>query len=326
MNEAVKQQIFEKIKEYKRIILFRHQRPDGDAVGSTKGLREILKDSFPEKEVYLLNTDYSDYVAFLGKEDEEIEEELYKDALGIILDTATADRISNPKYRLCKELIKIDHHIPTDSYADLEWVEEERSSCCELVAEFYRSFAEALVLSTEAATYVYAGMVTDSGRFRFRSVSGETLRLAGMLLDRGVDAEQLYANLYMKDFEVLKFQSYVYQTMQITENGVAYVFIDKKTQVRFGLTFEEACACVGYMDSIKGSLIWLAFIEGSDGSIRVRLRSRFVTVNEIAEIYGGGGHACASGASVNDKKQMRDLLKMADERLKEYKENNEGWL
>ncbi len=326
MNEAVKQQIFEKIKEYKRIILFRHQRPDGDAVGSTKGLREILKDSFPEKEVYLLNTDYSDYVAFLGKEDEEIEEELYKDALGIILDTATADRISNPKYRLCKELIKIDHHIPTDSYADLEWVEEERSSCCELVAEFYRSFAEALVLSTEAATYVYAGMVTDSGRFRFRSVSGETLRLAGMLLDRGVDAEQLYANLYMKDFEVLKFQSYVYQTMQITENGVAYVFIDKKTQVRFGLTFEEACACVGYMDSIKGSLIWLAFIEGSDGSIRVRLRSRFVTVNEIAEIYGGGGHACASGASVNDKKQMQDLLKMADERLKEYKENNEGWL
>ena len=326
MNEAIKQQIFEKIKAYKRIILFRHQRPDGDAVGSTKGLRQILKDSFPEKEVYLLNTDYSDYVSFLGKEDEEIDEDLYADALGIVLDTATAARISNPRYRLCKELIKIDHHIPTDSYADLEWVEEERSSCCELVAEFYRTFAEDLVLSTEAATYIYAGMVTDSGRFRFRSVSGETLRLAGMLLDRGVDAEQLYANLYMKEFETLKFQSYVYQTMQITENGVAYVFIDKKTQLRFGLTFEEACACVGYMDSIKGSLIWLAFIEGSDGSIRVRLRSRFVTVNEIAEIYGGGGHACASGATVDDKKQMRDLLKMADERLKEYKENNEGWL
>ena len=326
MNEAIKQQIFEKIKEYKRIILFRHQRPDGDAVGSTKGLRQILKDSFPEKEVYLLNTDYSDYVAFLGKEDEEIDEDLYADALGIVLDTATAARISNPRYRLCKELIKIDHHIPTDSYADLEWVEEERSSCCELVAEFYRTFAEDMVLSTEAATYVYAGMVTDSGRFRFRSVSGETLRLAGMLLDRGVDAEQLYANLYMKEFETLKFQSYVYQTMQITENGVAYVFIDKKTQLRFGLTFEEACACVGYMDSIKGSLIWLAFIEGSDGSIRVRFRSRFVTVNEIAEIYGGGGHACASGATVENKKQMRDLLKMADERLKEYKENNEGWL
>lgn len=326
MNEAIKQQIFEKIKAYKRIILFRHQRPDGDAVGSTKGLCQILKDSFPEKEVYLLNTDYSDYVAFLGKEDEEIDEDLYADALGIVLDTATAARISNPRYRLCKELIKIDHHIPTDSYADLEWVEEERSSCCELVAEFYRTFAEDLVLSTEAATYVYAGMVTDSGRFRFRSVSGETLRLAGMLLDRGVDAEQLYANLYLKEFETLKFQSYVYQTMQITENGVAYVFIDKKTQLRFGLTFEEACACVGYMDSIKGSLIWLAFIEGSDGSIRVRLRSRFVTVNEIAEIYGGGGHACASGATVEDKKQMRDLLKIADERLKEYKENNEGWL
>lgn len=326
MNNEIMTKILEKIKIYNRIIIFRHQRPDGDAVGSSKGLQAVLKNSFPDKEIYLLNTDYSEYVSFLGGEDAEIDEWLYEDALGIVVDTATAARISNPRYRLCKELIKIDHHIPTDSYADLEWVEEERSSCCELIAAFYSAFSEELVMTKEASTYIYTGMVTDSGRFRFRSVSGETLRLAGMLLDHGVDTEQLYAQLYMKEFETLKFQSYVYQTMQITENGVAYVYIDKKTQARFKLSFEEACACVGYMDSIKGSLIWLAFIEGSDGSIRVRLRSRFVTVNEIAEIYGGGGHACASGATVDSKKQMQDLLKMADQRLKEYKENNEGWL
>ena len=80
------------------------------------------------------------------------------------------------------------------------------------------------------------------------------------------------------------------------------------------------------MDAIKDSLIWLAFIEGDDGTIRVRLRSRYVTVSELAERYSGGGHACAAGATVHSKKEMKQLLAEADALLKEYKENNEGWL
>jgi phosphoesterase RecJ-like protein len=80
------------------------------------------------------------------------------------------------------------------------------------------------------------------------------------------------------------------------------------------------------MDSIKDSLIWIAFIEGSDKTIRVRLRSRFVTVNEIAQRHHGGGHACASGATVYSKKEMKELVAEADKALKEYKETHEGWL
>lgn len=318
--------ILDKIKEYNRIIIFRHKRPDGDAVGSTKGLREILRASFPEKEIYLCNTDYSDYVSFLGDEDGEIADELYADALGIVIDTGNTSRISNPKYTLCKELIKIDHHIPLETYGDYQWVEEERSSSCEMIAHFYNTFRDELKINKEAATYIYTGMVTDSGRFRFRSVSGETMRLAGMLLDVGIDVDTLYAHLYMKDFHTLKFQSHIYKKMKITENGVAYVYVDRKTQKKFGLTFEEACASVSYMDSIKNSLIWIAFIESESGEIRVRLRSRFVTVNPIAEKYHGGGHDCASGATVADRKEMKALLSDADARLGDYKKNNEGWL
>ena len=80
------------------------------------------------------------------------------------------------------------------------------------------------------------------------------------------------------------------------------------------------------MDTIKNALIWLAFIDSGDGSIRVRLRSRFVTVSELAERYGGGGHACAAGATVYSKEEMEKLLKEADALIKEFKENNEGWL
>ena len=325
MHEAM-QTILNKIKEYDRIVIFRHKRPDGDAVGSTLGLQGILRLTYPEKEIVVNNTDYSDYVGFLGSEDAPMPDQFYAEALGIVIDTATEDRVSNPRYSLCRELCKIDHHIPKESYGDYQWVEEHRSSACEMIAAFYAAFKDELKIDVESATRIYAGMVTDSGRFRFRSVSGETLRLAGMLLDEGVDTDHLYANLYMKEFHTLKFQSYVYDRMKITSNGVAHVYINRTTRKKFGLTFEQACTAVGYMDSIKGALIWIAFIEADDGSIRVRLRSRFVTVSEVAEKYRGGGHACASGATVYNRKEMKALLADADARLADYKANNEGWL
>lgn len=325
MNIENMKTILEKIKEYSKIIIFRHKRPDGDCVGSTKGFQRILQLTFSEKEILLINSDYADYTAFLGGEDKDIADEQYKEALGIVIDTATKERISNPKYTLCRELIKIDHHIPIQSYANYEWVEEERSSACEMIAKFYEVFRDELKIDKKAAEYIYTGMVTDSGRFRFRSVSGETMRLAGMLLDLGIDIDTIYVNLYMKEFHTLKFQAYVNNKIGITENGVAYIFVDKKMQKKFSLTYEEASNAVSYMDSIKNSLIWIAFIEG-DGEIRVRLRSRFVTVNPIAEKWGGGGHDCACGATLKNKKEIKMLLAEADERLKEYKASNEGWL
>ena len=325
MNETM-QSILNKIKEYQKIMIFRHFRPDGDAVGSTKGLQAILKVTYPEKEVYLQNADFSDYLAFLGEEDPLLPDEEYKDALGIVLDTATTERISNQKYSLCKELIKIDHHLPIQSYGDYQWVEEERSSLCEMITAFYYAFKAELKLNKEAATCLYTGMVTDSGRFRFREVSGETLRLAAVLLDQGIDADSIYAHLYMREFNSFKFESYAQKKMQISENGVASLYVTKKMQKKFSLTKEQASASVSFMESIKNSLIWIAFIDNGDGSIRVRLRSRFVTVSELAEKYHGGGHACAAGATVYSKAEMKALLSEADVLLKEYKANNGGWL
>ena len=317
--------ILNKIKEYNKIIIFRHFRPDGDAIGSTKGLREILRLSYPEKTILLINDDYAEYLAFLGGEDEKISDEEYADALAIVVDTGTAKRISNQKYKLCREIVKIDHHIPIESYGDYEWVEEERSSSCEMIAHFYDTFRDELKINTEAATYIYAGMVTDSGRFRFRDVSPETMRLAGVMLKENIDTEVLYANLYLKDFEEFKFEAYAQKKMKITEGGVASLFVSKAMKKKLHLTDEQASASVSFMDSIKGSLIWIAFIE-TDKDIRVRLRSRFVTISDLAEKYRGGGHACAAGATLYSKKEMKQLLEEADALIKEYKANNEGWL
>ena len=327
MNYEIMKQILEKIKEYDSIMLFRHFRPDGDCKGATMGLRDILRLSFPEKKIYLINDDHSDFLEFMGQEDPEVADEVYQQSLAIVLDTATLDRIHNKKFALCKELIKIDHHIDKNPYGDISWVEDHRSSVCEMIAHFYNTFRDELKMDVQAATYLYTGMVTDSGRFQFSSVSGDTLRMAGMLLDMGIKTEVMFAHLQLKEFHELKFKAHLYKKMKITPNGVAHIYIDRATMAKFGLTSEEASASVSSLSDIKGCLCWIAFIDSlEDEKIRVRLRSRFVAINTVAEQYRGGGHAQASGATLHDKKEMRLLLKEADRVVKEYKETHEGWL
>ncbi len=328
MNEGVKNLIFSKIEEYNRILLFRHTKNDGDCVGATKGLKEIIRLTWPEKDVRIMDADCSQYLAFMGPEDEDIPDHLYAEALGIVLDTATARRISNQKFALCKELIKIDHHIPVEEYASCSWVEEERSSCCEMVVDFYATFRDRLTINSEAATHLYTGMVTDSGRFKYSGVTGDTLRLAAILLDIGIDTDRLFAQLYLESFDYLKFKAHVYEKMQLTPAGVAYIYVDEAMQKAFGLTTEQASAVIGNLDSIRGSIAWIAFIDSGDqqGSVRVRIRSRFVPTNSIGEKYNGGGHAFASGATVYSAAEADALLKDADALVQEYKETHEGWL
>lgn len=318
--------VLEKIKKYDKIILSRHIRPDGDAIGSTKGLCAALRLSFPDKDIRVINADDSDYLAFLGPEDQQVPDSFYKEALAIVLDTATLDRASNHKLSLAKEIVKIDHHIELEPYGTVSWVEDQRSSVCEMVACFLYNFKDQLKCNTEIATYIYTGMVTDSGRFKFKETNSDTFRLAGWLMDFGIDTETLYAHLYLEDYNFFKFKACILENMCITPHGVAYTYVDRALQEHFNLTREQASDSVTFMDKIKDSLIWLAFIENPDNTVRVRLRSRFVTVNKLAEKYHGGGHACASGATVYSKEEMENLIKDADTLLADYKANNNGWL
>lgn len=325
-NEQIKRAILDKIKAYDRIILSRHIRPDGDAVGATLGLFHVLRASFPQKEVLLDNEDYSEYMAFLGDEGRRPTEGEYENALLIVLDTGTLDRVSNSRATLAREIVKIDHHIIDKPYGDLVLVEEERSSVCEMIADFCLTFPSELLLTRKAAECLYCGMVTDSGRFRFRGTGPETLRCAAALLECGIDTETLYANLYMEDLEVLHRRAELVSKIRMTENGVAWLDLPYDLQLAYGWSREEASNVVSLMEKIKGSLIWLAFIDNGDGSTRVRLRSRFVTVQELASRFHGGGHACASGATVCSKEEHDALLADADALLGAFKKDHGGLL
>lgn len=325
-QKEIMQKILDKIEQYDKIVITRHKRPDGDAIGSTMGLRGMLRLTYPEKDIRLINSDMSDYLAFLGGEDDPVPDEWYQGALMIVIDTASTDRISNKKTHLVKEIVKIDHHIDIKPYGDLCWIEDWRSSACEMIAYFYQTFKDKLKMDAQTATYVFCGMVTDSGRFRYEAVTGDTLRLAAMLKDFGIDTDTMYAHLYLEDFDYLKFQAYVYKKMQITPHGLAYLYVDKKMQKKFALTTEQASEAISFLKGIKGCIAWIAFIDMPDGTVRVRYRSRFMKINPLAEKYNGGGHEYTCGGNLPDKKQLPNIISDGDKMVAEYKEKHSNWL
>lgn len=321
-------EVLKKIHQYDSIMLFRHERADGDCVGASIGLRRILRQSYPQKNVYLIDAPAPRTLNFLGDEDGEVPDEVYSESLAIVLDSGNAERISNKKYSLCREIIKIDHHPERadGKYGDLSVVEPEKTSTSEIIAELCMRNKKELKVDKISATALYTGIVEDSGRFRFDSVTGDTLRAAAFLLDFGIDTERMYSNLYFKDASEFKYESYVHDNIHITENGLAYVYITEEVMEKFGLGYEEAALAVNCMDSIRGSFFWIAFIDdpSKKGDIRVRLRSRYMQINGIAEKHGGGGHAHASGATAHSKEEMNEIISEADELMKNFKIKNDN--
>lgn len=313
--------ILEKIKEYNRIIIHHHIRPDGDCIGSQMGLKYLIKESFPNKEVFAVGGDVPPYLEYITKHD-VVSDEMYKGSLVICVDTAKSDRVFDKRYTTGDYLIKIDHHDDSDDYGDLILVEPEISACSAIIAKFYLANKEELVLSKKAATALFFGIITDTGRFKYRGVDGEILRVASTLLDQGIDLDDMYTHIYTDEKSSLKLRGYVYRKFKSTDNGVLYIYFTNKKMKKFGVTRDEAGNLVNSLDSVKGSIIWVAFIEQENGDIRVRIRSRFASINDIAREFRGGGHLCASGATLKNKKEIKQILDLLDYRAKQYKEEH----
>ena len=307
-----------KIEEYDTIIIHRHVSPDGDAIGSTLGLREILRDNYPNKHIYSAGDDIPEYLQFVGEED-EVSDDKYNGALVISVDTADKRRIANSNFEKAKEIIKIDHHIPVEDFGCINYVKETYGSCSLVIYELAKLCNYSI--SKTAARYLYIAVVTDTGRFRYSEVDGYCLQLSGELLDFGVDTDDIYAHLYTKEKEVYSLTAYVYSHIKYTPSGVAYFYMSRRIMKKFNVSLEDASNCVNLMDSIKGTLIWALFIERED-KIRIRFRSRFVTVSEIANRYEGGGHANAAGGTIYNKKDIKKVLKDLDDRHATFKNEN----
>lgn len=308
--------IIEKIKEYNRIIIHGHQRPDGDCMGSQFGLKGIINASFPEKEVYVVG-ETSQYVSFVGKVD-TIDDSLFEGALSIIVDTGNSERISDKRYTLSKETIKIDHHIRIEDYADYNYVDEESPACAQIIAELWSKYL--LDITPEGATALYVGILTDTGRFKYRGVCRKTMNLAGMLLDQNVDIEEIDRKLSIETLNTIKLKAEVLSNFHTTPDGFAYAVVTRETIKKFNVSNEEAASMVSLLANIEDHPVWALIIE-YENDIRVRLRSSGPDVDLLANAYNGGGHAKASGASLPSFDDLERFANDCNELVRQYKAN-----
>ncbi|TFE00932.1 DHH family phosphoesterase [Jeotgalibacillus salarius] len=302
----MKQQIIQEIKQYDKIIIHRHVRPDPDAYGSQAGLAELIKASFPGKKVYTTG-EPEPTLAFLHQLDECTDED-FNGALIIVCDTANTDRIDDQRYKNGAKLIKIDHHPNEDAYGDLLWVDTSASSASEMIFELYlEGKAEGLKMSDAAARLIYAGIVGDTGRFLYPSATQKTFDYAGELIKYSFDRSELYNFLYEMEAHVLKLQGYVLQNFHMSPNGAAHVKLTKEKLAEFNAAPSEASLLVSTLGSVKGIKAWVFFIE-EEKEIRVRLRSKGPIVNELAKQYNGGGHPVAAGASIHHWEEAEQVI------------------
>ncbi|WNB93156.1 bifunctional oligoribonuclease/PAP phosphatase NrnA [Bacillus sp. NEB1478] len=302
----MKEEILSKIQQYDRIIIHRHVRPDPDALGSQGGLANILKASFPKKEIYAVGEEDPGLI-FLNRMD-VIEDQLYKGALVIICDTANSPRISDSRYSLGDMTIKIDHHPNEDPYGDLIWVDTSASSVSEMIMEFYLfGKARGLQLNDQAARLLYAGIIGDTGRFLYPSTSEKTHRYAAKLLETGFTPSEIHENLYKTPEKLVRLNGYVLQHFSILDGRVGYIHLNRQTLDDFDVNASEASLLVNSFSQVEGLLAWVFFVDEPD-QIRVRLRSKGPFVNKIAAQFNGGGHPRASGATVYTKEETLAVL------------------
>ncbi|MBT2643949.1 bifunctional oligoribonuclease/PAP phosphatase NrnA [Bacillus sp. ISL-41] len=311
----MKEQILEAIENYETIIIHRHVRPDPDAYGSQGGLAEILKTSYPEKNIYTVGTEEPS-LNYLRRLD-SISDDTFKGALVIVCDTANAERICDERYRLGEQLVKIDHHPNEDPYGDLQWVDTSASSTSEMIYEFYLTFKDqGLKMSDEAAKLLYAGIVGDTGRFLYPSTTNKTFAYAGELIHYNFSRTELYDKMYELAPNVVKLNGYILQNFELLENGAAKVVMKRELLDQYSVKPSEASLLVSELGNVRGIKAWVFFIEEED-QIRVRLRSKGPVINSIARNYNGGGHPLAAGASIYSwddvERVLADLIKACEE-------------
>ena len=301
------EKILAAIKEFDTIIIHRHNNPDGDALGSQIGLKLILQENFPEKTVYAVG-DGSNRYGFMMADTpmDVIADEVYNGALAIILDTSAKALISDDRYTLAAQTARMDHHIFCEEIADTELTDTSFESCCGLVAAFAK--ATGLRVTSAAAKALYTGMVTDSGRFRYDSVTAKTFEIASFLMEQGFETGDIYRNLYADDFSFIKLRAQFVLKVQFTERNVGYIYTTREEAESYGVdTFTISRGMVNVMSDVRGVDIWVNFTETTEG-VLCEIRSSRYNINGIAKKYGGGGHAKASGATLKTREDAMALL------------------
>lgn len=310
-------EIIKKLEQYQYIFIYRHTNPDGDALGSQYALAEFIRLNFPTKKVYQIRAiNEESYLNDLFPIDKvqvmgpNLTKSLNAKSLVIILDTANQPRIAGQSWEMGTEIIRIDHHPKIEEFGHLSWVDPSYSSTCEMLADLFYKTRTKYKINPEIARYLYVGILTDTSRFYFDSVTSRTYSLTSFLTQQKINTQAIYNILYKTTIGQIRFNGYILSNFKIKNNNIAYIVVPKNIIKKFNVDASYAASQVNlllqatdidyaiYLSWDKNNQLW-----------RGSLRSKKAPINKVAEQFNGGGHQKAAGIKLEDKKTLKLLLK-----------------
>jgi phosphoesterase RecJ-like protein len=318
-------QAIEFIKKHKRFLISSHTNMEGDALGSELSFAFLLKKL--GKVPVIVNEDNIPYgydflpgvsmIAKYNRKNKDVRFDCF-----VALDCSDLKR-TGEVYRLNtqnKPILNIDHHISNSYFGTVNWVDAQACCACELVWRLYKKLK--VPIGKDAATSLYAGIVTDTGSFRYSNTNSATHKIAADLIAQGIDVPAVYRNIYGNiPYDDLKLLSKILPTMQRSSDGQIVWFEIRKellgTQKK--IYFDLSESILNFARSLKGVQVVVLFKENltKEGEVRVNFRSQgHVDVNKIAQHFGGGGHKTASGTTVKGdmphiKREVLSMVKKA---------------
>ncbi len=293
-------QIIEKLHQAQAIAILSHISEDADAIGSCLAMAHMLRKTGKCATIYV-NDAIEDRLSFLGND-----YVIYNDKtevmadLCVCLDCGDIKRLGE-RAKLLEKIgnsINIDHHYSNTKYADVNYVEGDASSTGEVL---YKLFTKMNIeLDEVCARYLYAAICSDTGSFKFSSVSSQTMHIAAKLIEYNIEHDKIARALFdTYTIEEIKLRAEVMSTIESYGDGkINVVCMNDEMLKKYGISKKNTPSIVDIARGVEGSEIAIALIQNND-EIRVNLRSNeYANVSEIAAKFGGGGHVRAAGCRV----------------------------
>ncbi|WP_160675588.1 bifunctional oligoribonuclease/PAP phosphatase NrnA [Clostridium sp. C8-1-8] len=311
-------EIANKILQMNKIGITFHVSPDGDAAGSVLSLCQALRKI--GKEAYMISKDAISYNLSFLPFSNMLNGECVKPKDGtdcvIILDCGNKERISAELDNFEGTVINIDHHMSNDLYGDFNYLDVNAAATAEIIYELINLLKAPI--DSDIARCLYTSLVTDTGSFRHSNATTTTHIIASELLKFNISHSDIHSNIFdNKPYEKLKLTGYVLSNTELMFNGkLAVMEISKEILEKLNMILDDSSDIISQGLQIRG-------VEGSvlfrevDGGVKVSLRSKkYLNVNKVASVFGGGGHVRASGITMKDI-SLEEAKKLVLNQIKE---------
>ncbi|WP_431166946.1 DHH family phosphoesterase [Tenacibaculum halocynthiae] len=327
---------FKELKEFlsqpQEVVIIGHRNPDGDAVGSTLGLKHYL-DKKGHKAQVLMPNEYPDFLHWIpgsetvyrfDRQNNQSVKALKKSTIIFLLDFNALHRVGhdmqNTLEKYENDFALIDHHQQPDDFTYM-YSDTSMSSTCQMVYNFIEMMEDVDMIDKHIATCLYTGIMTDTGSFRFRSTTSRTHRIIADLIDKGAENDKIHSNVNDSNtYSRLLLLGQSLSNLEILpEYKTAFITLSQEEKKKFNYEKGDTEGVVNYALSLKGIVFGVIFIEDEEqGIIKISFRSKGkFSVNQFARNYfNGGGHDNASGGK--SELNMEDTIAKFKSLLPQY--------